>query len=492
MTSLKAARAASAIAERDTHVDDRFGGQITDGVIETYAEIQAGDDMPGNGFGPLRTVLEQACAEERCSLTSLTVLAKDNDPFRLDTPANHRDARWVAEQIESAFGPHKSVHPRGLHYAIVAAGNVRKPNGDIYINSAGDDAWLALCLKAARWLGYVPFERISDNRNSDPIFHRGSGNVERPSGSIETYAFAGTIEPPAVYFTSPEARLENFSRPQPYALAIFGEKSSLEDVLLPIARRYEADLYLGTGEASDTTLHRMAKDGAADGRPLIVITCCDFDPAGHQMPVSIGRKLQGFKSLLFPALEFEVVPAALNLEQVRDLALPSTPLKDTEKRADKWREAFGHEQTEIDALATLQPRVLQGIVERALAPYYDRTLDQRIAEAREAWKRRAQRAVEKRVSGLELARLEEAAGAIQASLKAEIDAATGEADEQLSAINEQLQGMVRGVRLPAPTLPEVELEERAWQATLVSSAWSWADQTRALKARKSYGSEAEQ
>lgn len=52
--------------------------------------------------------------------------------------------------------------------------------------------------------------------------------------------------------------------------------------------------------------------------------------------------------------------------------------------------------------------------------------------------------------------------------------------------------MVRGVRLPAPTLPEVELEERAWQATLVSSAWSWADQTRALKARKSYGNEAEQ
>ena len=173
-------------------------------TIETKPVAQAGDDTPGNGFGPLRTALEQACAEERCSL-SLTVLAKDNDPFRLDTPANHRDAQWVAEQIERAFGPHKSVHPRGLHYAIVAAGNVRKPNGDTYINSAGDDAWLALCLKAARWLGYVPFERISDNRNSDPIFHRGSGNVERPSGSIETYAFAGTIEPPSVYFRSPEA-----------------------------------------------------------------------------------------------------------------------------------------------------------------------------------------------------------------------------------------------------------------------------------------------
>ena len=26
--------------------------------------------------------------------------------------------------------------------------------------------------KAARWLGYIPFERITDNRNAEPIIHR--------------------------------------------------------------------------------------------------------------------------------------------------------------------------------------------------------------------------------------------------------------------------------------------------------------------------------
>jgi hypothetical protein len=31
----------------------------------------------------------------------------------------------------------------------------------------------------------------------------------------------------------------------------------------------------------------MAKDGIADGRPMVVVTVCDFDPAGYQMPVSI-------------------------------------------------------------------------------------------------------------------------------------------------------------------------------------------------------------
>ena len=39
----------------------------------------------------LRAALDAACAEERCSLKALTVLAVANDPFRVDTPAGHRD-----------------------------------------------------------------------------------------------------------------------------------------------------------------------------------------------------------------------------------------------------------------------------------------------------------------------------------------------------------------------------------------------------------------
>ncbi len=56
----------------------------------------------------------------------------------------------------------------------------------------------------------------------------------------------------------------------------------------------------------------MAKTGAGDGRPMVVFTISDFDPAGRQMSVSIGRKLQAFKDLLYPSLEFEVIPIALD------------------------------------------------------------------------------------------------------------------------------------------------------------------------------------
>ena len=84
--------------------------------------------------------------------------------------------------------------------------------------------------------------------------------------------------------------------------ASFGEKTSLQDVLQPIASAYGSDLYLPSGEISDTLIHKMAKTGADDGREMIVIILADCDPAGYQMSVSIGHKLRAMREFLFPAL----------------------------------------------------------------------------------------------------------------------------------------------------------------------------------------------
>ena len=79
---------------------------------------------------------------------------------------------------------------------------------------------------------------------------------------------------------------------------------------------------------------------------------------------------------------------ALTPDQVREYGLPSTPLKDTERRADKWTAATGVEQTEIDALAALQPDLLRQIADDAIAPFYDDTLDDRVRQAeRNGWRR---------------------------------------------------------------------------------------------------------
>ncbi len=76
-----------------------------------------------------------------------------------------------------------------------------------------------------------------------------------------------------------------------------------------------------------------------------------------------------------------------------------------------------------------------------------------------------------------------------AALHAEAEVELGEIRAEIDRINEQLRASteVLDVELPAlPEPPEPELSGGG-QPPLVSSAWEWADQTRALIARKRYG-----
>ena len=75
-------------------------------------------------------------------------------------------------------------------------------------------------------------------------------------------------------------------------MAIFGEKSSLVDILRPIHNRYGADIYTAEGDQSATHLYSMAKQAVDDKRPLVLFTLTDCDPSGYNMPVTMGRKLQ--------------------------------------------------------------------------------------------------------------------------------------------------------------------------------------------------------
>ena len=133
------------------------------------------------------------------------------------------------------------------------------------------------------------------------------------------------VEIPDAEDIEPRPSARGFVARQAFHFAIFGEKSSLEDVVLPIAEQFEADLYLPTGEISDTLVYQIAKEANEDSRPLVMFTLSDCDPAGHQMPVSIARKLQAFRDLFFPRLRFEVVRVALTPEQVEAEGLPRHP-----------------------------------------------------------------------------------------------------------------------------------------------------------------------
>ena len=256
----------------------------------------------------------------------------------------------------------------------------------IRINSEPNWDFVQKAAKAARWLGYVPFDRIRDERNAEPEILRPEHPISTGFGQL--YASC-LLDVPGLEAVLPYVSASAPEPLQPYRIIFVGEKSSLRDKLRPLAQEIGAELVLPTGEASDTIIAGIASRAAADGRPAVVLYFSDFDPSGLQMPVSVARKLQALRDLEHPDLQIEVHRVALILDQVTEFGLPSTPLKETERRADKWQAIWGREQTEIDALIALHPGAVHDLAEQAIAPFYDPTLQQRARRPAAEWEAKA-------------------------------------------------------------------------------------------------------
>jgi hypothetical protein len=155
--------------------------------------------------------------------------------------------------------------------------------------------------------------------------------------------------------------------------------------------------------------------------------------------------------------------------------LPSTPLKETEKRGDAWRAAMEVEQTEIDALASLRPDLLRRIARAALAPFFDHTLDGRVLEAQSAWLAEAQQAIEDQMDPDRLLRIRRDAEERLATIR-----------EELDALNAAMRIDANGFTLPELVVPAAELNGGADGLPLLDSGWSFADECRRLIASKAY------
>jgi hypothetical protein len=433
---------------------------------------------PGKS-GKLNAIIEAAAIQSGCTLAELTVMHSQRDPYRQDSKSGRLSGEWLVTQIEQLItDPNRKIHLRGVHYVLTASGIIYKLDASLYVNTNED--WISLsetAAKAARWLGLkaggVPlFERIVDERNEEPYIYVPEFDNPTPIVCAGQYLELGLpVQPELILDCAPWPVI------QPNRIVMVGEKTSLKEVLDPIARQCKTELVLPTGELSDTRIYEIAKRAAADGRPLVILYFSDFDPAGYNMVTVVSRKLQALRDLFFPELEIRVFQVALTLEQVQDLDLPSTPLKETEKRADKWKALMGHEQTEIDALATLDPDKLKEIALEALKPFHDFDHAQQIAEAEEEWREEAQRVIEAHPAYSDSLRN------LELALSTLKDAA-----QIYSDVQEEAELAVDDVDAPLIELPEPDIWEDAPEP-VYNSADDWQDATRKLVERKKLSGE---
>jgi Histidine kinase-, DNA gyrase B-, and HSP90-like ATPase len=385
-------------------------------------------EAPPEPIGALAEKISTVAAEAGLSIDDLTVLSRD--PYT--AWRRRRDGEWFARLFDRFVAPDATKHLRGFFYLLVSAAAITASNGKPFVNDFKNWQLLQKAATAARWLGLVPFSRIVDERNAPPeIFTPAAISVSTWVSEGEQYE-----TPESVKDVIPSVHVAGRGR-QSHRIIFYGEKSSLAVVLRPIAEMIGAEMILVTGESSDRFVWEMVDRASQDGRPAIVCYFADFDPSGHQMAISVARKIQALRDFQYPNLDIKLYRVALTIEQVRALDLPSSPLKATEKRAQAWRAKHGHDQTEIDAMVELHPEALRQAALEIIKPFYDGTLEARESQAKAAWREKADEALQAHPDYQDLsARIEQAYERAQAAI-AELQ---GEQEHATEILQETLPG----------------------------------------------------
>jgi hypothetical protein len=267
-------------------------------------------------------------------------------------------------------------HYRGIHYRLVSQSEpILMVNGSPYENTF--ECWRDLCeaLRDAYYLNLVPVNAFVDNRSEPAITH-----LVEPEDAFTyvenddelDYAVPGMPDLPALTLKRPTI-------PQPIHLEIWAEKTTMNDVLLPLAQQYGLNLVTGAGEISTTRVREFVDRVVKSERPTRVLYVSDFDPAGRDMPISVAVKIQFELYRRDVDLDIQVRPVVLTPEQCIEYDLPRTPIKDGEKRGTAFEERFGEGATELDALEALHPGLLRQLLIKEIERYWDHDHDDTVA-----------------------------------------------------------------------------------------------------------------
>jgi hypothetical protein len=319
--------------------------------------------------------------------STLIALTDDRDPFYV-TPARLGSARWFA-RVWAVLDPPAGVHLRRLHYRFVSLPADQRPpklDGSPYENTERDWKIFSAASADARALGLVDAALFTDRRAGEPIFV--ANDSDRAGDTASVFVFGGeTPQAPresafGFYYAPKEYALPPLGPSigviaprfaEPYALEIWAEKSTMNDVLEPMARRLNVTLIAGVGELSQTHCVWHVNRVLAHHKPTRILYVSDHDPSGDRMPVSVARKIEYLLRRDGHDLDNRLDPLVLTREQVERYRLPRIPIKDSDKGKRNFEERHAEGAVELDALEALHPGELGRIAEEAIARYRDPT-----------------------------------------------------------------------------------------------------------------------
>jgi hypothetical protein len=261
---------------------------------------------------------------------------------------------------------------------------------------------------------------------------------------------------------------------QPYHVEVWVEKSTMDDVLVPLCRDLGVNLVTSVGFQSITSVCSLLRRVVEYGKPARVLYISDFDPAGDRMPAAVARQAEYWLPEYVPNAEIKLTPLALTREQVTGYRLPRIPVKSSDRRKANFERRYGRGAVELDALEALYPGALAQLVRDAIAPYRDNALPLRL----QATERQAKATIDQAWTAaterhqLELEAIERAARAIALRYEDALTRLDAGLQRELAPLHARLAGLRESLRgeaerfeaaLPERPVPRAAtIDERDW------------------------------
>jgi hypothetical protein len=395
----------------------------------------------------------------KSTVKDLLVLAPQNDPFYAGNGVEGDKARWFAEHWER-FGYGSGAHLRRVHYRIVSEGNIVKPDGELYENNNACWQYMQGASRQARYLRLVDPEEVVDKRNPAPNIYMGPGAIgwgdrEEPGWGYDFYGFElpgievplPSVDPPDLYPTG----YDYHNTMQRYHVEVWAEKTTMDDILVPLCRELATNYVSGAGYQSITAMVSLLRSRVRHmGKPCRVLYVSDFDSAGKNMPRQVARQMQFWIDRYAADCDIRIEPIVMTAEQARDY--PAAP--DTGA-------------VELDAMEALDPGRLARIVRGAIAPFRDEGLPRRVWSA----KQNAAAIIDQEFEAVcedeltELREIEAQAQAIYERHRETLEEVAGAIERDLEPLRERLRAAEDSVRDKLydlePDLPDLPEPERA-------------------------------
>ncbi len=430
----------------------------------------------------------------------------DADPYYCGTDGHIAMGQWFAALWER-FGYTSGVHLRRIHYQLVT----REPplpraDGAPYINT--NACWKHLCAagRHARNLGLLAPESFEDRRNPPPRIYMAPDPDEEGIG-WEVWPNSVEWELPTIEANLVEKLDEGLIEPhlsptgyeyrntlQPYHVEVWVEKSTMEDILVPLCARSATNLVTGVGDMSITAVISLLERVEALGKPARILYISDYDPKGVGMPVGVARKVEFWRQRYAPGSDIKLEPIILTAAQVAHYTnpvLPRSPIKESDRGKTGFEALHGAGAVELDALEATHPGEFGRIVGEHIAGFRDGSLARRVYntrwEAQDALDTALQDAAGEHLAVLENIKAE--ATEILRRYQPRLQELGEELEADLAPLRERLSDARRGMQealntlepeLPELPEPETSPEEDGW---LFDSQRGYLEQLDHYKAR---------